>query len=151
MNTGGPYLNAALLCERVLQERDGVNSLIRVIDRVTITAIVQNIGSVEIPPTLVGFSLFVSIKSGLFKGSAPLKLTVRSPDEEKIVEFAIDILLEGDDRGVNVVSPVQFQIQTEGLFWVDVSLMGSLITRIPLRVVIQKVTQGSLPWPPKQE
>lgn len=135
----------------MLQERDGVSSLIRVIDRITVTAVAQNIGAVEVPPTLIAFNLFISIKSGLYKGSAPLKLTLRSPDEEPIVEFAIDILLEGDDRGVNVVSPVQFQTQTEGLFWIDVSLLNDLITRVPLRVVIQKLTQGSLPWPPNPE
>jgi len=34
----GPYLQAALLCERVMQEKDGVLSVIRIIDRVIHTA-----------------------------------------------------------------------------------------------------------------
>ena len=33
----GPYLSAALLCEKVLEEKDGVKSAIRIIDRVTRT------------------------------------------------------------------------------------------------------------------
>jgi hypothetical protein len=41
MDAGGPYLNAALLCEKVLQERDGVLSIIRIIDRA------QHVWSIE--------------------------------------------------------------------------------------------------------
>jgi len=32
---GGPYVQVAAFCEQVLQERDGVHSLIRIIDTVT--------------------------------------------------------------------------------------------------------------------
>lgn len=32
---GGPFLSAALLCEKVLVEQDGIKSAIRIIDRVT--------------------------------------------------------------------------------------------------------------------
>ena len=151
VNTGGPYLNAALLCERVLQERDGVTSLIRVIDRVTVTAVAQGNVAGDLPPTVLAFTVYVALKSGVYKGSLPVKLSIKSPDDEKLVEFSTDVLFEGDDRGVNIVSPVQFQIQKDGLFWIDLSLMDELITRIPLRVVVQRVSQGSLPWPPKSE
>jgi hypothetical protein len=33
----GPYLIAALICEKVLQEKDGTVSIIRMVDRVTLT------------------------------------------------------------------------------------------------------------------
>ena len=33
----GPYLNAAFLCEKILEEKSGVLSAIRIIDRVTYT------------------------------------------------------------------------------------------------------------------
>lgn len=35
----GPYLQAALLCERVMEEKDGVLSVIRIIDRLIHTAL----------------------------------------------------------------------------------------------------------------
>jgi hypothetical protein len=38
MDLGGPWLQAAVFCEKVLIERDGVVSLVRVIDRIIITA-----------------------------------------------------------------------------------------------------------------
>ncbi|MGH9740926.1 MAG: hypothetical protein ACRD51_01105, partial [Candidatus Acidiferrum sp.] len=35
---GGPYLQMACFCEKVLNEKDGVLSIIRVIDRLTVNA-----------------------------------------------------------------------------------------------------------------
>ena len=35
MPEGGPYWATAVLCEKVLEEKDGVQSLIRVVDRIT--------------------------------------------------------------------------------------------------------------------
>jgi hypothetical protein len=35
---GGPYLQMAVFCDRVLQEKGGVISIIRVVDRLIITA-----------------------------------------------------------------------------------------------------------------
>ena len=151
MNIGGPYLNAALVCERVLQERDGVTSLIRVIDRVTVTALSQGTVAGELPPSSLSFTVYVALKSGVYKGSLPVKFEIKSPDDEKLGEFSTDVLFEGDDRGVNIVSPMQLQIQKDGLWWIDVFLMNDLITRIPLRVIVQRVSQGSLPWPPTSQ
>jgi hypothetical protein len=37
METGAAYINAALICEKVLQERDSVLSVVRIIDRLTVT------------------------------------------------------------------------------------------------------------------
>jgi hypothetical protein len=93
----------------------------------------------------------VALKSGVYKGSLPVKFEIKSPDDEKLGEFSTDVLFEGDDRGVNIVSPMQLQIQKDGLWWIDVFLMNDLITRIPLRVIVQRVSQGSLPWPPTSQ
>lgn len=35
----GPYLNAALICEKMLREADGVLSPIRIIDRYTLNVV----------------------------------------------------------------------------------------------------------------
>jgi hypothetical protein len=36
---GGPYIGAAFLCEKILQEKDGVLSAIRIVDRITHSAV----------------------------------------------------------------------------------------------------------------
>lgn len=149
METGGPYLNAALLCEKVLQERDGVLSIIRVVDRFTIMAISAGVSAPEsLPPGIVNFHVVVVLKSGLFKGTAPIKLIFHSPSGQTIGETTTDVFFEGDDRGINLVSPQQMQVTEDGLYWIDVLCAGELFTRIPLRVIYQRVNQGSLKWPP---
>jgi len=37
VNVPGPYVSTAVFCEKALQEVDGVTSLIRVIDRISMT------------------------------------------------------------------------------------------------------------------
>jgi hypothetical protein len=149
MDTGGPYLNAALLCEKVLEERDGVLSIIRAIDRITITAVSTGAPIPEgVPLGVVAFAFAVVIRSGVFKGTASIKLTIHAPSGNSVGESSLDVFLEGDDRGVNLVSPMQFSVQEDGLYWIDVTCNNQLFTRVPLRVVFQRVSQGSLQWPP---
>jgi hypothetical protein len=147
MNTGGPYLNAGLICEKVLQEKDGVLSVIRVIDRVTIAAMSSG-GAVPdmLPPSVVNFTLVLILKSGVFKGTAPIRISIHSPANKLVGESSADVFLEGDDRGVNLISPMQIPIQEDGLYWVEVRCGEEILTRIPLRVIYQRISQGSLPW-----
>jgi len=149
MNTGGPYVNAALLCEKVLQERDGVLSMIRVVDRFTLMAMSAGEPLPDpLPTATVSFTIALVLKSGLYKGSAPIKFAIHSPSEQTIGESTIDVFFEGDDRGVNLVAPQQLQVREEGIYWIDVMCDKALLTRIPLRVIIQRVNQGSLKWAP---
>ena len=148
METGGPYLNAALLCEKVLQEKDEVLSVIRVIDRITITAMSSGAPIPDtLPPSIVSFHVLLILKAGLFKGSAQVRLAIQSPGNQVVGETTMDVFLEGDDRGVNLVSLMQIQVQEDGLYWIDVTCAGQLFTRIPLRIIYQRLHQGSLQWP----
>jgi hypothetical protein len=151
MDSGGPYLNAALLCEKVLIERDGVITAVRLIDRVIVMAVSSG-GSVpeDLPPSSVSFQLLIVLKSGVYKGTAPIRLVIHTPSDKEIGESSTDAFFEGDDRGINLVSPLQFQVSEDGLYWISVYCAGELKTRIPLRVVYQRVSQGSLGWPPNQ-
>lgn len=151
MESGGPYLNAALLCERVLHEKDEVLSVMRIIDRITITAVSAGSPVPDLPPSVVSFHLLLVLKSGFYKGNATVKLAIHSPSGATVGESSVDIFFEGDDRGVNLISPMQLQVSEDGLYWIDVLCSvgntESFFTRIPLRVVYQRVSQGSLKWP----
>ncbi len=150
MDSGGPYINAGLICEKVLQERDGVLSVVRIIDRITVTvAAAQGAAPDTIPPGIAQFTLLVVLKAGVFKATAPVSVIVHSPSGGDIGQWSTDVFFEGDDRGINLVAPMQMQVSEDGLYWVDVSCANQLLTRIPLRVVYQRLTQGTLNWPPK--
>lgn len=59
----GPYLTAALLCEKVLQEKDETVSVIRMLDRITLT-VPASLSPETLPPLPLNLMLFLSFKSG---------------------------------------------------------------------------------------
>ena len=141
---GGPYIRVATLCERVLQEQDGVLTVVRVIDRFTITASGPGAPQ-EMPPSNVSFSIVVMLQSGGVRGRYNLRIVPVTPSGKSLRELSAGVFLEGEDRGVNVVLNSQLAAQEEGLYWFDVFLEEQLLTRIPLRLLYQRVSQGLPP------
>src|SRR5258708_37199450 len=78
----GPYLSIAAICENVLEDKDSVLSLIRIIDKFILS--VQGIG-MQPPATMSGmvapisFQVVVSFKEGNSRGLPHLKLVPNSP------------------------------------------------------------------------
>jgi hypothetical protein len=147
---GGPYIGVATACERVLQEQDNVLSVIRVIDRIIISAVGPEAPD-EMPPSPVNFTLLLVIKSGGARGRYSVRLTIERPSGEQMPnEISLPLLLEGEDRGVNLIVPVGLQLDQEGLYWFDVTLTDprvadreELLTRVPLRIVYQPQRYGA--------
>ena len=138
----GPYLLMAVLCERVLQEADGVLSVIRIIDRLTLT--LKGPGAPEqMPPIPIAITAVLNFKSGFAKGKYKVKLTPNSPSGNKGQEVVLPIFLEGDERGANLIVNLQMEAQEEGLYWIDVQLEEQLLTRMPLRILYQSVNTGA--------
>lgn len=140
----GPYIRVATLCERVLQEQDGVLSIIRIIDRFIITASGPSAPQ-EMPPSNVNFFIVVMLQSGSVRGKYNLKIVPVTPSGKSLHEMSAGVLLEGEDRGVNVVLNSQLLAQEEGLYWFDVFLEEQLLTRIPLRLLYQRVSPALPP------
>ena len=134
----GPHLQAAFLCERVLVERDGVKSVIRIIDRVTHTVVSPDPPQ-EMEPFDYRLWLFLSFKSGSARGSHDLKVRLVRPSGESPAPFTQTILFEGDDeRGNDVIADLNIRLTDTGLYWFDVRLNDVRVTRIPLRVVYMR-------------
>jgi hypothetical protein len=138
---GGPYLTAALLCEKVLQEKDGIVSAIRIVDRIIATA--QGSGLPEqMPPLPVNVTVLIMLKSGEVQGSHTIKIQQVAPSGFRSPEMSWPIFLEGNDRGVNLIVQISFQANEQGLYWFDVYFKQDLLTRMPLRVVYQRLEVG---------
>ena len=128
-----PYLTAALLCERVIEEKNGTLSVIRIADRV----------EVEIPPggvpggyrPVVPISGLVALKSGPAKGSFTLRIIITRPSGERLEGPAIPVELEGEDRGQNFILNFLIGVSEEGLHWFEVVFENQVLSRIPLMVV----------------
>jgi hypothetical protein len=131
----GPFLMAAFICEKLLQEADGVSSAIRIIDRITRGGEVASAGT-QMEPFPYIATIFIGLKSGQARGPFTLKVILEKPSFERLPPMVHAINLEGDeDRGVNIITNLQIVFESPGLYWFDVFLNDVKITRIPLRVV----------------
>jgi hypothetical protein len=140
----GPYVAAAFVCERVLTERDGVPSFIRVAERFNIAQLPPHITLPEgmpQPQKIVQFSLVIIIKSGdLGGGKFNLSLSMTKPNGETSPSQDVPVFFNGgDDNGAMFVSPMAIPNPEEGLHWFDVNFEGGRITRIPFRVMYQSI------------
>lgn len=137
----GPYLAAAFLCEKILQEKDEIVSIIRIVDRVTVT--VPDAPFPEtLPPVPLNLSAFISLKSGNARGRHTIKWRTETPAGIKLPEQLLSALFEGEDKGVNLILALNMIVDQEGVYWFDVLLEDQLLTRIPLRVLYQRIGQG---------
>jgi len=138
-DNGGPYLTAALICEKILREKDEIISIIRVIDRITIT-IGGTLPPETPPPVIVNCNALISLKSGSVTGNRTLKWMLETPSGTKTLEQLIPILFEGEDRGINLVLNLNIQVEQEGLHWFTLFLEDQFLTRIPLRIFYQWIS-----------
>lgn len=142
----GPYLSAAFLCEKVLEEKDGVKSAIRIIDRITHTVVGPNPPE-ELQPFDYRITLFLKFKSGTARGPMQLQIRLTKPSGESPPSTRHTLNFEGeDDRGVDIAADMIMKLDQVGLHWFDISLAGERVTRIPLRVIyLPQVTQPGRP------
>jgi hypothetical protein len=140
----GPYLQAAMICERVLQEKDGVISIIRVIDRVTRTVVGPDAPE-EMEPFNYELTLLVTLKSGPSQGTYQVRIDIENPSGIRQQGPSLPIFLEGQDRGQNLILNMNARFTEPGLYWFDVYFDERLMTRVPFRVVYARTM---LPGPP---
>lgn len=141
----GPYLAAAFLCEAVLEERDGRNSIIRIIDRVNRQAVGTSPPE-EMEPFNYAVDLYLSFKAGSARGPMMLAVRLEKPSGESSEVFARELYFEGDDeRGVNHTAHLRLGIAMPGLHWFDIFLGGQRVTRVPMRVAYSREIRAPTP------
>lgn len=131
-----PYVTAALICEKVLQEKDGVLSAIRLVDRLEIKMQTTDpkLTIHDVPPAGVQLAGLVCIKSGPFKGKGVLSIEGETPSGKVKPLGEYPVNLEGDDNGQNVVLNIVFATKEDGLHWFTVRFNSTLLSKIPLRI-----------------
>jgi hypothetical protein len=136
---GGPYLQAAFLCERLLQETDGVYTAIRIVDQITARATDEpsQPSSLLVP---INLTLFLAFKTGGAHGTFDLTVVLEQPSGPSLAQrFTQPILFEGgENRGHTIIMPIAMSAVEEGLYWFDVYLGDRLVTRVPLQVLSEQ-------------
>ena len=145
MDSGGPYINAAFFCERVIEERDGTLSAIRIVDRITNMAVGTGTPA-AMPAMPVNLALLIALKPGRALGRHDVQITAERPSGIRTdMASALSVNLEGGDRGANLVMNLSLVVTEEGLYWFDVVVDETVLTRVPLRVLYQRQEAGPPP------
>ncbi len=135
----GPYLQAAVFCERVLHEKDGLLSIIRIIDRV----IHGTIGA-GAPETLQPFTYpltaVIMLKAGDARGTCQVRLDWEEPSGLVTKGPSVSALMEGEDRGQNLILNLQMNFKEAGLYWFRLYVDDTLLTQLPFRVVYTRTS-----------
>lgn len=130
----GPFLSAALLCEKVLEETGGVKSAIRIIDRIMHAPIVQD-SSEAMKPFDYQLVMLIKVKAGRARGNFLMEVRLGKPSGEMAPPMRQTLMFEGDDdHGVDVVVNMRIRFDQIGIYWFHVSLDGVKLTQIPFRV-----------------
>lgn len=137
----GPFLVAALICDRVLQEKDNVLSLVRIIDQLTHTVVGPSMPD-ELPKVSYNLTFFLSFKSGRARGRQTVALIMEDPSGIRKRVVSQSMQLEGENRGANLVIQSNITFNMEGIYWFDVLLEEQLVTRMPFKVMYQLVSAG---------
>lgn len=139
----GPYVKAALFCEKVLREADGVLTFVRMIDRVNVEAMGPD-APTEMPSTPFTLHNVVILSAGSALGRHELAIAPELPSGQlhtPIVSMSVNFD-GGPERAVNILGQFTMNFQVEGLYWFNVYLDDKLITRIPLRVSYRRISTG---------
>ncbi|MFC2069748.1 DUF6941 family protein [Chloroflexota bacterium] len=143
----GPYVQIAAFCERLLREGDGVLSLIRIVDRITHTEYGPNAPH-DMPEIQYPLTLVLTLKSGTARGRHDITITPEQPSGETLRPFTQSIMMEGENKGANMVMPINMPYKFEGLYWFNIMFDDQIMTRIPLEVRYTRTIAGqSTPEP----
>lgn len=131
-----PYVKFGVICERVLQEKDDVLSLIRIVDKFTIT-ITGKEPPDQLPEGVKVLTIAMSWAGGLGRHEAAFNII--SPGGEtqpspRSWTFTLDAL----NRGHNIIVTLPVRITKAGVYWVEFILNGAAKSRTPFQVIYER-------------
>ena len=140
----GPYLKAAAICSDVIAGKDGVLSLVRIIDRAIFSAAGPDAPE-EMPAVPQHLKLVLMLVSGRARGTQPARVTLENPGGTNEHLWGGTLFFEGEDRGANCIIDMQVAFPVEGLYWFHVWLAENLLTKLPYRLIYDHAPQASRP------
>lgn len=139
----GPFVNLATFCEQVIQDKSDVMTLVRIVDRITLSA-----HGGEAPDDLptgavVNTNLVIGLCPGDARGSQKVQVTVVHPDGTRHPGPVYPVhFTQGANQGANLLIQLEIVLSTQGLYWTDIAVNGRLVTRVPLEVRYQVIPPG---------
>jgi hypothetical protein len=138
----GPHVQAALICENVIEDKQGVLSLIRVVDEIARTVVGPDAPD-EMEPFVTDLKMVIMLKADGARGRSSIKIRPSEPSGRDLAPMQTPIHLTPGYGGVNLLIPLQFRVEYEGVYWFDILLSAGsghddqLLSRVPLHVKYQ--------------
>jgi hypothetical protein len=120
----GPWIQTAVLCERVEGEDLGKVTAADIVDGVAIEGGSQ-----------LDLNLMIALVRGDWQGAIRLHVVAYNPEGAAI--SAMDV--EGDPPAIpyalsRIVVPIELVPGQPGVYWFDLTIEDRIITRVPLRI-----------------
>ena len=145
----GPFLTVAAFCEQVIEDKSGVLSLIRVVDRMNISASGPTAPE-QMPPATLNWTLVLCFKSGEARGSTPIKIEPELPSGIRLDPITVSAHFEGGNRGANIISRLNMKLEMPGIYWFRIYVDDVFATQIPVEVIYSRIVTPQPP-PPHQQ
>lgn len=147
MDTSKPDVAVATFCDRVLEEQDGVSTVVRIVDTVTVDAPPSFSGKV-----VVRLPLFILLRSGGVQGRRMVTLRLRSPSNEiRPISDPITLVFRGQEHGTSIKVDLAMGVEELGLYWVEVFVDNDLLTKVPLRIRSRREADTASPMLPSRD
>jgi len=140
----GPYIAIAAFCENVIEDKSGVLSLIRIVDRLLITAQGPNTPE-EMQPFPINWLLVISMRAGEVHGSRSIKIEPEEPSGLKLPPLVLSAHFEGANRSTNLITRVNIPLKMPGVYWFRIYVDEMFITQVPIEVIYTRIVT-----PPQQ-
>ncbi len=138
MESTGPFVGVAAFCENVIEDKAGTLSLIRIVDRLTVSS--QGPTAPEkMPPTPLNWFLVLVLKSGQARGSVSVTIQPELPSGIRMPGVTLTPHFEGENRGCNIVSKMGLMLEEPGIYWFHIYVADTLATKVPLEVIYSRM------------
>lgn len=129
-----PEVTAMLLCENIIEDKQGVFSLIRIVDRLRL--LVPDETAPSIPKTIADINLFVAMKAlDSERGPHRIFLNFVTPSgQEKPIGTSPMVFSEAPDAGLQVQAKLRLEILETGIHWITLHFDGQFLARTMLLV-----------------
>ncbi len=138
----GPFIKIACFCDNVIEGKDGVLTLVRVVDNIKVQA--QGSEAPDImPPSTYNLKMVIMIVPGDAKGRHELKVEVEDPIGLRDVSQSFSVSTHlGEGQPANIVADFGFGFKQEGTYLFHVLLDGTHMTTMPLTVLYSRIVTG---------
>jgi len=91
------------------------------------------------PEVIQHFKLVMMFISGRARGTQQIVVKLEKPSAEVSDLWSGTVFFEGEDRGANLVIDMQQKFELEGLYWFQIMLGADQLTRLPFRLIYERV------------